>query len=52
MHWVHTTYWRPGPEGNNIQKTNVPALRLRFRCTGGAGRGGVGRGRVGQGPLD
>ncbi|GAB4817976.1 hypothetical protein N2152v2_005022 [Parachlorella kessleri] len=32
MHWVHTTYWRPGPEGNNIQKTNVPALRLRFRA--------------------
>ncbi|KAK2080050.1 hypothetical protein QBZ16_002446 [Prototheca wickerhamii] len=31
MHWVHTEYWKMGPEGNNIQKTNVPALRLRFR---------------------
>jgi AMP deaminase len=32
MHWVHTEYWRLGPEGNDIQKTNVPALRMRFRC--------------------
>eukprot|EP00887_Chlorella_sp_A99_P005265 scaffold1.g5265.t1 len=31
MHWVHTEYWRLGPEGNDIQKTNVPALRMRFR---------------------
>lgn len=31
MHWVHTEYWRNGPEGNNIQKTNVPALRMVFR---------------------
>ncbi|RMZ57504.1 hypothetical protein APUTEX25_003747, partial [Auxenochlorella protothecoides] len=31
MHWVHTKYWKMGPEGNDIQKTNVPALRMRFR---------------------
>ncbi|KAL4432444.1 hypothetical protein ABPG77_001743 [Micractinium sp. CCAP 211/92] len=31
MHWVHTHYWKLGPEGNDIQKTNVPALRMRFR---------------------
>ena len=31
MHWVHTDYWKDGPEGNNIQKTNVPALRMVFR---------------------
>ncbi|KDD76974.1 adenosine/AMP deaminase, partial [Helicosporidium sp. ATCC 50920] len=31
MHWVHTEYWKMGPEGNNIQKTNVPSLRMRFR---------------------
>jgi hypothetical protein len=24
-------YWRPGPDGNDIQKTNVPNLRMRFR---------------------
>lgn len=31
MHWVHTQYWKLGPEGNDIHKTNVPALRMRFR---------------------
>jgi AMP deaminase len=31
MHWVHTEYWKDGPEGNNIQKTNVPSLRMIFR---------------------
>lgn len=35
MHWVHTKYWKMGPEGNDIQKTNVPALRMRFRSAGG-----------------
>jgi hypothetical protein len=35
MHWVHTQYWKLGPEGNDIHKTNVPALRMRFRCGGG-----------------
>ncbi|CAG9466360.1 unnamed protein product [Pedinophyceae sp. YPF-701] len=32
MHWVGTEYWRPGPAGNDIQRTNVPDLRLRFRA--------------------
>ena len=31
MHWVHQTYWKPGPDGNDIHKTNVPNLRMRFR---------------------
>lgn len=31
MHWVHENYWQPGPAGNDIQKTNVPNLRMRFR---------------------
>jgi len=31
-HWVAAEYWRPGPDGNDIHKTNVPNLRLRFRC--------------------
>ena len=31
MHWVHRYYWKGGPEGNDIQKTNVPNLRMRFR---------------------
>lgn len=30
-HWVAAQYWRLGPEGNDIHKTNVPALRMRFR---------------------
>ena len=30
-HWVGGEYWRPGPEGNDIHKTNVPSLRMRFR---------------------
>lgn len=33
-HWVAEEYWRPGPDGNDIHKTNVPNLRLRFRCAG------------------
>jgi AMP deaminase len=32
MHWVHRHYWKMGPEGNDIQKTNVPNLRMRFRA--------------------
>lgn len=31
-HWVADEYWKMGPEGNNIQRTNVPALRMRFRA--------------------
>jgi hypothetical protein len=30
-HWVAEEYWKPGPEGNDIHKTNVPNLRMRFR---------------------
>eukprot|EP00803_Ostreobium_quekettii_P007072 evm.model.scf_2483.1 EVM.evm.TU.scf_2483.1 scf_2483:1820-9003(+) len=30
-HWVAAEYWKAGPEGNDIRKTNVPNLRLRFR---------------------
>lgn len=30
-HWVAAEYWRAGPEGNDIHKTNVPNLRMRFR---------------------
>ncbi|KAI8477343.1 MAG: hypothetical protein J3K34DRAFT_397944 [Monoraphidium minutum] len=30
-HWVADEYWRPGPDGNDIQKTNVPNLRMRYR---------------------
>ncbi|DBA77340.1 TPA: hypothetical protein ACH3X2_000858 [Trebouxia sp. C0005] len=31
MHWVCKDYWKPGPDGNDIHKTNVPNLRMRFR---------------------
>ena len=31
QHWVSGEYWKPGPDGNDIHKTNVPNLRLRFR---------------------
>jgi AMP deaminase len=30
-HWVAAEYWRAGPDGNDIHKTNVPNLRMRFR---------------------
>lgn len=44
-HWVASEYWRPGPEGNDIQKTNVPNLRMRFRADTHDGEMGlVGRG--------
>lgn len=31
QHWVSDTYWRPGPEGNDTMRTNVPDIRVRFR---------------------
>ena len=31
MHWVCANYWKSGPDGNDIHKTNVPNLRMRFR---------------------
>ena len=42
-HWVGGRYWEAGPAGNDIQKTNVPNLRMRFRvdCLGEE-RAGVG----------
>ena len=30
-HWVSNQYWLLGPRGNDIQKTNVPNLRVHFR---------------------
>lgn len=30
-HWVASAFWRPGPEGNEVEKTNVPDMRLQFR---------------------
>lgn len=35
-HWVAADYWKPGPEGNDIHKTNVPNLRMRFRWVTGS----------------
>ena len=29
--WLGTKYMREGPEGNDIRKTNVPDIRLKFR---------------------
>ena len=31
MHWVCASYWKSGPDGNDVHKTNVPNLRMRFR---------------------
>ncbi|KAK3288591.1 hypothetical protein CYMTET_3956 [Cymbomonas tetramitiformis] len=31
QHWVSDTYWKRGPEGNDIHRTNVPNIRLQFR---------------------
>jgi len=31
-HWICPDYYKSGPEGNDIHRTNVPNLRLRFRC--------------------
>mmetsp|Transcript_1531 Transcript_1531/g.2032 ORF Transcript_1531/g.2032 Transcript_1531/m.2032 type:complete len:727 (-) Transcript_1531:42-2222(-) len=31
MHWLGRTYNVPGPEGNDIEKTNVPNIRIHFR---------------------
>ncbi|KAJ0667161.1 putative AMP deaminase [Helianthus annuus] len=30
-HWLGSKYYKRGPEGNDIQKTNVPKLRIAFR---------------------
>ncbi|KAJ4961089.1 hypothetical protein NE237_020999 [Protea cynaroides] len=30
-HWLGNKYFKRGPEGNDIQKTNVPHMRIAFR---------------------
>ncbi|WFD44464.1 AMP deaminase [Malassezia psittaci] len=30
-HWLGTYFFRPGPEGNDVSKTNVPNIRLQYR---------------------
>jgi hypothetical protein len=30
-HWLGENYHLPGPDGNDIQKTNVPNMRLQYR---------------------
>ncbi|XP_010558373.1 PREDICTED: AMP deaminase-like [Tarenaya hassleriana] len=32
-HWIGKEYYKRGPEGNDIHKTNVPNIRLEFRNT-------------------
>ncbi|KAK4253294.1 hypothetical protein QN277_010617 [Acacia crassicarpa] len=32
-HWIGKEYYKRGPSGNDIQKTNVPHIRLEFRDT-------------------
>ncbi|KAL5550505.1 hypothetical protein UlMin_000681 [Ulmus minor] len=32
-HWIGKEYYRRGPDGNDIQRTNVPHIRLEFRDT-------------------
>lgn len=31
QHWIGKNWYRPGPAGNDMQKTNVPNIRLAFR---------------------
>ena len=31
-HWVADEYWRSGPEGNDMARTNVPTIRMAFRA--------------------
>ena len=31
QHWVSDRYWIPGPQGNDMKKTNVPNIRVQFR---------------------
>ncbi|KAM7526501.1 hypothetical protein LguiA_016403 [Lonicera macranthoides] len=32
-HWIGREYYRRGPDGNDIHRTNVPHIRLEFRDT-------------------
>lgn len=31
QHWIGKKWYQPGPAGNDMQKTNVPNIRLAFR---------------------
>jgi len=31
-HWVADAYWKGGPAGNDMLKTNVPNIRMQFRA--------------------
>lgn len=31
LHWHGDKYYLSGPEGNDIEKTNVPEIRIAFR---------------------
>ncbi|CAH9118113.1 unnamed protein product [Cuscuta epithymum] len=31
LHWLGNKYFKRGPEGNDIHKTNVPNMRISFR---------------------
>jgi hypothetical protein len=31
QHWIGKNWYLPGPNGNDIQKTNVPNIRVAFR---------------------
>lgn len=30
-HWIGKEYYKRGPDGNDIHRTNVPHIRLEFR---------------------
>ncbi|KAF8396954.1 hypothetical protein HHK36_018590 [Tetracentron sinense] len=32
-HWIGKSYYKKGPDGNDIHKTNVPHIRVEFRDT-------------------
>lgn len=32
-HWIGKGYYKRGPDGNDIHKTNVPHIRVEFRDT-------------------
>ncbi|KAI3885559.1 hypothetical protein MKX03_009257, partial [Papaver bracteatum] len=31
LHWLGDEYFKRGPDGNDIHKTNVPHMRVSFR---------------------
>lgn len=32
-HWIGKEYYKRGPDGNDIHRTNVPHIRVEFRDT-------------------